>query len=409
MITFFATFRSLQYRNYRLFFCGQTISLIGTWIQKISVPWLVYKLTGSSLLLGTVSFAGQVPTFLLAGIAGVYADRLNRFRILVVTQFLSMIQAILLTALYFSGNIQVWQIVVLSVFLGVINAFDIPARHSFVVEIVEKREDLGNAIALNSSMVTCARLLGPSLAGILIASVGEGVCFLINGFSYLFVILSLIGMKNLPVALKKHEKPVFKELKEGFKYTFSKLPMRASIFLVALSSFFGVPYVVLMPVMTREVLHSGAQTYGFLMGSSGIGALAGALFLASRKDQAGLEKVIPSAAAIFGVGLLLFSYSRSVVLSLFLIPVIGLGMMVQMASSNTLLQTQVDDQMRGRVLSFYTMAFMGTVPFGSFVAGMAADQIGAPLTLRLGGVFCLIGSWVYLYNLGKIRAELSQN
>lgn len=400
------TFRSLQYRNYRLFFSGQIVSLIGTWIQKIALPWLVYQLTGSSVLLGAVSFAGQIPTFLLSGVAGVYADNLNRYRILVMTQILSMLQALTLAFLYFSGLIQVWHIVILSASLGLINAFDIPVRHSFVVEMVEKKEDLSNAIALNSSMVTCARLLGPSIAGILIAAVGEGYCFLINGLSFFFVIYSLVQMKVKLPAKKSVRPAVFKELKAGFKYTFGFMPMKAIILLVALVSLLGVPYVVLMPVMAKEVLHGGAHTFGFLMGSSGIGALAGALFLASRKSAVGLEKVIPVSAAIFGSGLFLFSFSTSVTVSLFLIPVIGLGMMVQMSSSNTVLQTLVDDDKRGRVMSFYTMAFMGTMPFGSIMAGFSADMIGAPATIRLGGLFCILGAAIYASQLKELKRTI---
>lgn len=400
---FKSTFRSLQYRNYRLFFFGQTASLVGTWIQKIALPWLVYQLTGSSILLGLVSFAGQIPTFLLAGVAGVLADNWNRYRILVVTQILSMIQALTLAFLYFSGMIQIWRIVLLSVFLGLINAFDIPVRHSFVIEIVEKKEDLSNAIALNSSMVTCARLLGPSIAGILIATAGEGICFLLNGLSYFFVIFSLLQMKVKLPAKKAIKPEVFKELKAGFKYTFGSIPMKSIILLVALVSLLGVPYVVLMPVIAKEVLHGGAHTYGFLMGASGIGALAGAMFLASRKNVVGLEKVIPAAAAIFGSGLLLFSFSRSETLSLFLMPVIGLGMMVQMSSSNAMLQTLVDDDKRGRVMSFYTMAFMGTVPFGSFLAGIIADFFGAQETIRVGGLFCILGALIYASRLKHLQ------
>lgn len=357
-------------------------------------------------MVGAVSFVSQFPTFLFAGVAGVYADQWNRYGILLITQVLSMIQAFLLALLYFSGSIQPWQIMVLSACLGLINAFDIPARHSFVIDLVEDRKDLSNAIALNSSMVTCARLLGPSIAGILIASVGEGVCFLINSFSYLFVLYSLFCMKVNSTKKTTGKSSVFAELVNGFKYTFSSLPMRAIILLVALVSLLGMPYVVLMPVIAKEVLQGDSSTYGFLMGASGIGAFVGALFLASRKSAEGLEKVVPIAAGIFGGGLILFSLSRHMAISLLLMPVIGLGMMVQMAASNTMLQTIVEDDKRGRVMSFYTMAFMGTVPFGSVLGGYCADKFGAPDTILLGGVFCVGGALFYATRLKRIRKLL---
>ncbi|HPR63368.1 MAG TPA: MFS transporter [Thermoanaerobaculia bacterium] len=396
-------FRSLRYRNYRLFFGGQSISLVGTWIQRIALPWLVYRVSGSVFLLGVVGFAGQIPTFLLAPFAGVISDRWNRYRILLVTQVLAMVQALFLTYLYYTDALSVWHIIYLSVFLGCINAFDIPARQAFVVEMVENHEDLGNAIALNSSMVNSARLLGPSIAGVIIASMGEGICFLLNGVSYAFVIVSLLLMKIRPKPKKKTDTHVIQELREGFAYTFGFAPIRSIILLLALVSLVGMPYVVLVPVFAKEILHGGSHTFGFLMGSSGVGALVGALYLASRKSVLGLGRLVPLASGIFGLGLIAFSFSRFLPLSLVLMVITGFGMMVQMASSNIILQTIVDDEKRGRVMSFFAMAFMGTVPFGSFLAGSLASAIGAPFTLLIGGICCIVGAWIFMTRLSGLR------
>ena len=396
-------FRSLQYRNYRLFFGGQGISLIGTWIQRIAMPWLVYRLTGSVFLLGVVGFASQIPAFLLAPFAGVLTDRWNRYYILIATQILAMIQALALAFLFFMGAVEVWHIILLSIFLGFVNAFDMPARQSFVVEMVEKREDLGNAIALNSSMVNSARLLGPSIAGVLIAATGEGICFLINGLSYLFVIVSLLMMKVTLRKVKTQDTQVLQGLKEGFSYAFGFAPIRSIILLLGLVSLMGMPYAVLMPVFAKEILHGGSHTFGFLMGASGIGALIGALYLASRRSILGLGKIIPLSAAIFGFGLIAFSLSRFFLLSLALMLLTGLAMIMQMASSNTILQTIVDDDKRGRVMSFYTMAFIGTAPFGSLLAGGLASSIGAPNTLIIGGVSSVLGAILFASKLSDLK------
>jgi MFS family permease len=396
-------FRSLRYRNYRLFFGGQSLSLIGTWIQRIALPWLVYRLTGSALLLGVIGFAGQIPSFLLVPFAGVITDRYNRYHILIATQVLAMIQALILALLFFTGVIQVWHIVILGIILGCINAFDMPARQAFVVEMVEKRADLGNAIALNSSMVNGARLIGPSIAGVLIAATGEGICFLLNGLSYIFVIVSLLMMKVAPKKMETQNTRVIQGLKEGFSYAFGFPPIRSIILLLALVSLMGMPYAVLMPVFAKEILHGGSHTFGFLMGASGIGALIGAFYLASRKSVLGLGKVISLSAALFGLGLVLFSLSRSFPLSMILMFVIGTGMMLQMASCNTILQTLVDDDKRGRVMSFYSMAFIGTAPFGSLIAGGLANSIGAPNTLIIGGLLCIIGAAIFATRLPKLK------
>jgi MFS family permease len=396
-------FRSLKYRNYRLFFGGQSISLVGTWIQRIATPWLVYHLTGSALLLGVVGFAGQIPTFLLSPFAGVLTDRWNRYRILIVTQILAMMQALVLAILFFMGTIEVWHIIVLSVLLGCINAMDIPARQSFVIDMVGKKEDLGNAIALNSSMVNGARLLGPSIAGVLIASAGEGTCFLVNGLSYLIVIATLLKMKVEPGKINNKNKNVLKELKEGISYTFGFPPIKSVILLLGLISVMGMPYAVLMPVFAKEILHGGSHTFGFLMAASGLGALTGAIYLASKKSVLGLERIIPLSAGVFGIGLIAFSLSRFFPLSLSLMVITGLGMMLQLASSNTILQTIVDDDKRGRVMSFYTMAFIGTAPFGSLMAGALANILGAPNTLIIGGVLCVLGALIFANKLPALK------
>lgn len=399
-------FRSLESYNFRLFFMGQSVSLIGTWIQRIAMPWLVYDLTHSVFLLGLIGFTGQLPVFLIGPFAGVLTDRWNKQRLLLVTQTLAMAQALAIAVLIFLGIIHVWMLVILSIMLGCITAFDGPARQSFLLEMISKKDDLGNAIALNSTMVNSARLIGPSIAGILIASTGEGMCFLINGISYLVVIASLLRMKLPPRTEKTKQRQFLSSFKEGFAYTFGFAPIKAVILLLALISLMGMPYTVLMPVFAKEIFHGGSHTFGFLMGASGLGALSGALYLASRKSVVGLERLIPMASALFGSGLIAFSFSRYLPLSLFLLVFTGLGMMMQMASSNSIIQTIVDDDKRGRVMSFYTMALMGTAPFGSLLAGSLAKWIGAPNTLIIGGASCVIGAIAFTRNLPKLKSQI---
>lgn len=396
--------RALQHRNFRLFFAGQMISLIGTWMQQVAISWLVYRLTNSAMLLGVVSFAGQIPTFLLAPVAGVLADRLNRHRMIVITQTLSMLQAAVLTFLIFTGFIHIWHIIVLTSFIGLVNAFDMPTRQAFLVEMVEKREDLGNAIALNSSIVNSARFIGPSIAGVLIAVAGEGVCFLFNALSYLAVIVALLAMRITPAAVEKvKRRHVFVELKEGFNYAFGFPPIRILLFLLGLISLMGAPYAVLLPIFAKDILKGGPHTLGFLMASAGVGALSASVYLASRRSVRGLGRVIVFATAILGGGLIAFSFSRTVWLSMFFILFAGFGMMINLASCNTILQTIVDDSKRGRVMSFYTMSFMGAAPFGSLLAGYAAKNIGAPDTLIIGGAVCILGSFLFARKLPLIR------
>ena len=396
-------FRSLQYRNYRLFFSGQSISLIGTWMQRIAMPWLVYHMTGSAFLLGVVGFAGQIPTFLLSPVAGVLTDRWSRYKVLLITQIISLVQAAVLAFLCLTGLIQIWQIVVLSVLLGCINAFDVPSRHSFVIDMVEKKEDLGNAIALNSLIFNGARLIGPSIAGIMLVSTNEGICFLLNAISYVFVIISLLMMRLHAKETNRGKAFILNQLNEGFRYTFGFAPIKHLIILLSISSLMGMSYSVLMPVFAKEILHGGSHTYGFLMGAAGFGALMGALFLASRQSVLKLGRIIPASAILLGAGLLGLSFSRVFSISIILMIFIGLGMMMQAAATNTILQTITDDDKRGRVMSFYTMAIMGTAPFGSLMAGALAKIIGTPATIFTGGFACIIGALFFLRKLPELK------
>jgi MFS family permease len=386
-----------------LYFGGQTVSLIGTWMTRLATSWLVYRLTGSALLLGIVGFAGQIPTFLFAPFAGVWIDRLDRRQVLVVTQVLAMVQSLALAVLTLARHINIQEIIWLSAFQGLINAFDMPARQAFLVQMVEDKQDLGNAIALNSSMVNLARLVGPSLAGAVIAISGEGYCFLIDGLSYLGVIASLLAMRLKFGAVKRTADSMLVQLKEGWAYVSGFAPVRTILLLFALVSLMGWPFTVLMPVFAATILKGGPHTLGFLMGAVGIGALVSAISLALRKTVLGLGKMIPLSTAAFGVGLILFGTSRILWVSLMLLLVCGFGMMQQMAASNTIIQTLVDDSKRGRVMSFYTVAFVGMAPFGSLLAGALAHAIGAPRTVMLSGACCVAGAAWFATQLKTIR------
>ncbi len=373
-------------------------------MQRIALPWVVYQMTGSEVLLGVVGFAGQIPSFLLAPVAGVLIDRWSRYRVLIVTQVISMVQAGILAWLSLAGVLQIWHIILLSVMLGCINAFDMPARHSFVIDMVEDKSHLGNAIALNSMMVNGARLIGPSVAGVLLATVGEGACFLINAISFVFVILSLLMMHVHVNEEKKKEAQMISELKEGFNYIFGFAPIKNIILLLALVSFMGASYQVLMPVLVKGVLHGESNTYGFLMAASGAGALLGAFYLASRETVLKLGRLIPAAAALLSASLMALSFSKSFIISEFLMFFTGLGMLTHTAASNTILQTITDDNKRGRVMSFYTMALMGTAPFGSLLAGWMAKMIGTPWTLFIGGAACMAGALFFYRKLPELRS-----
>ena len=398
--------RALGHRNFRLFFGGQSISLIGTWMTRIATSWLVYRLTGSALLLGTISFAGQIPTFLFAPFAGVWVDRLDRRQVLVWTQTLSMVQSLALAALTLSHHITIHWLLALSVMQGIINAFDMPGRQAFMVQMVEDRRDLSNAIAINSSMVNMARLVGPSLAGMLIAVSSEGWCFLVDGISYLAVIASLLLMRLPAAVVKRKVTSTLTELKVGWIYVSEFLPVRTILLLFAVVSLMGMPFVVLMPIFAARVLHGGPHTLGFLMGAMGVGALVSALSLAARKSVRGLVKMIPIAAAVFGLGLIGFGLSRVFWLSMIMLLVAGAGMMQGMAGSNTVIQTIVPEDKRGRVMSYYTMAFVGMAPFGSLLAGSLAHMAGAPWTVIANGSLVLLSAAWFATRLPKVRREI---
>jgi MFS family permease len=397
--------RALRHRNYRLFFSGQSVSLIGTWITRIATSWLVYRLTGSELLLGVVGFCGQVPTLLLAPFAGVVVDRADRQRILIVTQILSMVQSAALAILTLSGVITVGEILGLQVFQGLINSFDTPARQAFVVEMVEDRADLANAIALNSSMVNGSRIIGPSIGGAIIAAFGEGWCFAIDAVSYVFVIGSLLAMHLTRASRERRvEAHVLQDLRAGWDYVLGSTPIRTALIMLAIVSTMAMPYTVLMPAVVTDVLHGGPSSLGLLMTASGVGALAGALYLAQRKSVVGLGTVAMFATIAFGAGLIGFSLSRSELVAAAILTVVGAGFILQMAATNTVLQTLVDDSIRGRVMAFYTMAFFGSAPIGSLLAGVLADRIGPETTIGLcGGVCILTGLW-FAGKLPSLRA-----
>ena len=402
--------RALRHRNFKLFFGGQSISLIGTWMTRVATAWLVYRLTHSAILLGTISFAGQIPTFLLAPLAGVAVDRMDRRMVLIVTQVASMAQSLLLAALTLTHRITIHELLALSAFQGVVNAFDMPGRQSFMVQMVDRREDLSNAIAINSSMVNFARLLGPSLAGLVIAATGEGWCFLIDGVSYIAVVWSLLAMRVDPLhrkaALARAREPMLRQLADGWKYVSGFAPIRTILLLFAVVSLMGWPFTVLMPIFAAQVLHGGAHTLGFLMGATGVGALISGLSLVLRKSVRGLVRMIPMAAAIFGAGLVGFGLSRALWLSMALQLVVGFGMMQGLTCSNTIIQTIVPEDRRGRVMSYYTVAFVGMAPFGSLLAGWLAHAIGAQATVIVSGVACLAGALWFWGQMPRLREIL---
>jgi MFS family permease len=402
-----ATLRALRHRNFQLFFGGQLISLTGTWMQSMAQAWLVYRLTGSSLLLGSVGFASQFPVFLVAPLGGIVADRYNRQRVVIGTQIAAMVLALVLALLTLTGKVQVWHIFVLAAWLGVVSAFDIPGRQSFLVDMVGK-EDLMNAIALNSSMFNGARIIGPAIAGILVAKIGEGWCFFANGVSYIAVIIGLLMMRVQRPARRASTASPWAHLLEGFRFVRHTAPIRAILLLLGLVSLMAMPYIILMPIFADKILHGGARGLGILMGATGVGALLGALTLASRSGVYGLGKWIAFSCAGFGASLILFSFSRNFWLSAALLLPVGFGMMLQMSSSNTLIQAMVPDHLRGRVMAVYSMMLMGMAPFGAFLGGALADRLGAPLTVSMGAVACIGGAALFGLELPKIRVEARQ-
>ena len=397
------TLRALRHRNFQLFFSGQLISLTGTWMQSVAQAWLVYSMTKSALLLGTVGFASQIPVFLVAPFGGITADRVNRQRLVIATQTASMILAGILAWLTLSGRIQVWHIFLLAGLLGVVNAFDIPGRQAFLIDMVGK-EDLMNAIALNSSMFNGARVIGPAVAGILVARIGEGWCFAANAISYIAVLIGLLLMKVRSVPRISNRSPI-EDIIEGFRWVNRTKIIRSLLFLIGLVSLVGMPYTVLMPVFADKILHGGARGLGILMGATGVGALFGALTLAAKTGIKGLGRWVTITCATLGISLFLFSFSTSFWLSAALLLPCGYSMMLQMACSNTLIQTIVPDHLRGRVMSLYSMMFMGMAPFGAFFGGALANRIGAPMTVAVGGIACVLGAIWFGRALPELRIE----
>jgi MFS family permease len=399
-------FRALKVYNFRLFFMGQFISLIGTWIQQLASSWLMYRLTASSMWLGLLAFSAQLPIFLFTPITGVVADRYNRHHILMITQILLCVQSLVLGLLVVLGYITPVWLLVLNIMQGCFNAFDMPVRQSFVFDMVAEKELLSNAIALNSVVFNSTRLLGPPLAGLLVAQFGEGICFLINTATFSGIIVALLFMKNVRYSALSKAGNFKENIHEGFIYVKNHYPIRTVLMLLALISLLGMPYMVLMPVVAVEILHGDSHTLGFLLGTAGLGALIGALFIASRSHATRFENTIAAGSLLLGCGLTLFSFSRNLYLSLVLMFIIGISLIVQMASSNTFIQSMVEDAMRGRVMSLYTMSFMGMATIGNLFAGILAHRIGVPLTLLVSGVGCTVVALLFYKNLHKLKKNI---
>jgi MFS family permease len=394
--------RALRHRNFRLFFGGQLVSLIGTWMQMVAQSWLIYRLTHSALLLGAVGFAGQIPIFLIAPFGGHVADRVDRRRIIIVTQTCAMILAFILAALTLTGRIHEWHIIVLAAILGVVNAFDMPARQAFIVQMVE-RDDLMNAIALNSSMFNGARVVGPAVAGILVAAIGEGWCFFANAVSYVAVLAGLFMMTTERFVPRPMAGSALRNIWDGLRFVANSAPIRALLLLIAIVSFTGMPYAVLMPVFADRVLHAGARGLGILMGASGVGALTGSVMLALRSTVRGLGRWVAVSSTLFGMTLIAFGISHTMWLSVAILVPLGASMMVQMSSSNTLIQSMVPDELRGRVMAAYTMMFMGMGPLGALAGGTVADRVGAPVAVIVGGTITIAAAAVFSMRLPALR------
>ncbi len=395
--------RALRHRNFKLFFFGQSISVIGSWMTRLATTWLVYRLTHSALLLGIVSFAGQIVSFLLGPIAGVWVERLNRRKLLVWTQAGGAIQSLALAALTLMHIIHLWEIIALTALQGMINALDMPARQSFLVQMVDDRNDLSNAIAINSSMANGARLIGPAIAGLVIGAVGEGWCFLIDGVSYFAVIASLLLMRIQPLVIRRHAGSMLEQMREGWDYVRTFRPIRTILLLFSLISLMGYSYSVLMPLFAGPVLHGGAATLGWLMGASGVGALTSAVSLAVRRTVVGLTRMLQVASAMLGSALILFGFSHTLWLSLILMVFVGFGLLQTASVSNTIIQSLVPEDKRARAMSYYSMAFFGAAPFGSLLAGALAHRIGAPHTVMVTGACCIAGSLWFTFELPKVR------
>jgi MFS family permease len=398
--------RALRHRNFKLFFAGQSVSLIGTWMTRLATSWLVYQLTHSALMLGIVGFAGQIVTFALAPVAGVWIENINRRKLLVWTQAAAAVQSLALAVLTLEGVITLEEVIALAALQGLINAFDMPGRQAFLVQMVHGREDLGNAIAINSSMANGARLIGPAVAGLIIAALGEGWCFLIDGVSYFAVIASLLMMRLEPIHIHRVQKSMIEQMREGWDYVRTFRPIRTILLLFALITLMGYSYSVLLPLFAGDVLHGGATTLGWLTGASGVGALSSALSLAMRKTVVGLTRMLRLAAAMLGGALILFGLSHTLWISLILMAFIGFGMIQTSSASNTIIQTLVPEDKRARVMGFYTMAFFGAAPFGSLLAGTLAHKIGAPLTVIITGACCVLGAVWFTFERPKIAVVM---
>jgi MFS family permease len=396
-------FSSLRSKNYRLYFAGQSISLIGTWMQNVALSWLVYRLTGSVFLLGLVGFMSQIPMFILAPITGVLSDRFDRLRIMTLAQVCFMLQALAMTLLVLFNVIEVWHIIALSLVFGIISAFDAPARQSLVIDLIDRREDLGNAIALNSALFNGARLIGPAIAGITIALVGEGICFLLNTISFIAVIFALLKIKVPVRKIVIQDTKLKKIFADGFSYTFKTIPIRILLIQLALLSLVALPFIVLLPAYAKEILHGNADTLGYLMSSLGAGALTGAIYMASRKTVIGLARIISLCSSLLGLMILLASFSQKMYFSLILFYFGGLSMILTIAAINTMIQTIADEDKRGRVMSFYSMALMGTTPIGNLMAGTIASGIGIPYTLLAGGIITILSGALFEIKRKSLR------
>jgi len=398
--SFKVIFRTLKYKNYRLFFTGQSISLIGTWIQIIAASWLIYRLTNSAFLLGLLTFAGQLPTLLFTPFAGVMVDRWDRYKLIKTTQILFAFQSLIFGVLVLTEIIQIWHIIILNIFGGFVMAFDSPVRQSFVVDIVEDKKDIGNAVALNSMLFNMARMVGPAIAGILVAMIGEGWCFIINTITFLAIIVNLHLMDIKKTILKKSNNHVLTDLKEGFLYTYNFLPIRYILIILAFVSIVGMSMNVLMPIYTKDILLGDSKVLGFLMSSLGIGSLVGGVKLATKDSPKGLEKNIFWTTIIFGLSLIILPIFHNFLYAMLIMLFIGFGMISQIISSNTMIQSLVDDDKRGRVMGIYSMSFMGTAPIGSLFAGTLSGLIGVMNTSIIAGTCCILAG---LFFLSKIR------
>ena len=398
---------ALSNRNLQLYFAGQLISMIGTWMQQMAMSWLVYRMTNSAFMLGVIGFASQLPSFLFSPFAGIIADRVNRHRLVIITQIAAMVQAGLLAALVFTGQAQLWQLVTLSAILGIISAFDIPTRQTFVVDMLESNEQLPSAIAISSSITTMTRLIGPFIAGLFVVWAGEGMCFFVNALSYIAVVIALLFVKAKQQKVNDQKQSALSQLKEGFSYAFGFPPIRTLILLLAFIGLFSMPFTVLMPAFAKDVFHGDASTLGFLTAASGIGSVIGAIFLGSRKGVKQLGKWLIVGCGLFGLGLVAFGFSKSIILSVFLLALVGFGSMVLLAGSNTLLQTVVAEDKRGRVMSILIMAFMGLTPFGCMAAGALATRIGVGNTVIASGLVTIMIAFAFASRVGRIHQEVS--